>query len=823
MARESVVTLDKRSKAIQQRHAAMQNLQEGRQGISRFFSNGISTIFGTAGLAGVAVAPIYVPFLMPLLGGLIAYGYYKQKKSGREYPLYTPLTSEAKVDPRDIDPATRKPRAPRGSIYLGVEPTTMRQVWTTFDVEKQHKFVQATTGGGKTETLIGYCANYLAFGSGFIFIDGKAAMELSAKVAAMCHRTMSIDDMYFINYITGNKSPWGKTESEMSSTVNPFLTGSYSSLAELIKSLLQDDGDIWAKRAQSFVDALTRVLVYLRDKGELKLNISHFSEYLQLEELGRLAGRTDIPKKIRRELFNFVKTLPGLDAEGFTKLLNGEPLDPRKSTQPLDQLGYITMQLTPVLNILSGDYGYIFDVLHGNINVRDIVLKRRILVVLIPALEKAAPSLRSLGQVVIALVRDLVASGIGNQLEGNIDLALKRRFTDDITPYALDCDEAGSYWIENAFAPLWAQSRSIGIACTMGSQDNFAMEKVGEAAAKELKTVTSNSNTKVIGKLEIDRDNMSHILKRLSESTVYQAKRLSRNYGGLSSNSYYTNEVEAEQKTTIDAEDFYALREGEYYYIHQDIEVRVDTFAVFPKWLREQRSNTLVPPGDLPKKRSELLIDSHNTMRRRYILSERIENKQKKHTSNRKLEQFSAMLPDTPDLKTAFSAMSSYQQDRRASFTKTLDELTAKLTKARTVQTVTDKEAQQAQERAARKAESLSVEFESEQDAAALNEQNLVNAGLDGEMASPDEASALFHEVFGDPDTMLYDLTVINMKEAHRQGNDTREDRAQAHAELTVKRIDEVMTSYPTPPVPNVDSQSFVSTLEKIQKLLSRQ
>src|SRR5690606_318831 len=138
----------------------------------------------------------------------------KQKKSGTSYPLYTPAHSEAKMDRLDIDPATRRPRKPRAQLYVGIEPGTLRQVWQIFDVEKQHKWMQATTGGGKTETLSGFCANYLIYGSGFLFCDGKADMSLPAKVAALCHRTLRLDDLFIVNYITGNQSPWGKTESE---------------------------------------------------------------------------------------------------------------------------------------------------------------------------------------------------------------------------------------------------------------------------------------------------------------------------------------------------------------------------------------------------------------------------------------------------------------------------------------------------------------------------------------------------------------------------------------------------------------------------------
>lgn len=829
MATSAVAELDERSKAIRKRHESVRNLREGRQIIGGFFDTGGYAIVAAVILVIMLVIPVYLPILIIPLTLVLFFGYRRQVRAGQKYPLYTPAHSKAKKDPLDIDPATRRPRAPRAQIYMGIEPTTKRQVWGTFDVAKQHHFMQATTGGGKTESLCGlFAANPLIYGSGFIFADGKADQSLPAKIAAMCHRTMRLNDFFIVNYITGNQTPWGKTESEMSSTVNPFLTGSVGSLSELVKSLLQDDGDIWSKRSQSFIDALTRVLVYLRDKGELEFNISHYSQYLQLEELGRLAGRKDIPQKVKRELYNFVKTLPGLDADGFAKLLNGEPLDPRKSQQPLDQLGYITMQIIPCVNMLSGDYGYIFDVIHGNINVRDIVLKRRVMLVLLPALEKSAPALKSLGQIVIALIRDLLASGIGNQTEGNIDLALRRRFTNDISPFNATFDEAGYYFTENAFAPIWAQARSIGLSCCLAGQDNYAMEKSGDAAAKELKTVISNSNTKLIGKIEDHGDSMEQVVERLSEVTTYEAKRMQRNENAISTNSYYSAEVEAEKKKALDPEDFYKLREGEIFIIHMDIHVRVDCFAVFPKILKNQKANSFIPRASLPDKRRQTLIDNFKSMRRKFILQSRAsssesESEKKTTSRNETFEKLDSLMGKKPTMAGAFAAISSYESERRESFTSKLSQLVdglkggnsneqnaASATNNPVVDSVSGEEATKTNERIAQQADAISVSFDE-----ADSEINVSD-----ELSDSEGVSNAFKSLFDDSNDMLVDLTVLNATEGYRAGNKARENNATMHAQLTINKIDEALTSHPTPPVPNVNNQEFVATLEKIREML---
>lgn len=605
-------TIDQRSKNIHDRHVAMRSINANAQLWDSFKAGG-----GAVGLgAGLLVGSVALPFLsIPLaIGSAIFMGIGRKRKMQEvyDYPLYTPKHSKRKQDPIDINPGNRKPRAPRAILYMGVEPSTQRQAWLTDEVTRQHFWMQATTGGGKTEGLVGLATNFFCYGSGFLMLDGKADMKLPAKVCSLAHRFMRSNSVFLLNYITGNESPWGNKEKERSSSINPFLTGSVGSLSELVKSLLQDDGDIWSKRAMSFIDALTRVLVYLRDQGEVQFNITHYGIYLQLEELGKLAGRNDIPMSVKRELYQFVKTLPGLDADGFKRLLNGSPLDPKKSQQPFDQLGYITMQVIPVINMLQGDYGYIFETVYGSINIRDIVMKRRILIVLLPALEKAAPSLKALGQLVVALIRDLLASGIGNDIEGDIDKALKRRFTNDIAPYFAIFDEAGYYFVPDAFAPIFAQARSIGMSCIMGSQDDYAMEKGGEQAAKEVGTVRANTNTKIIGKIEDTDGSMEKVLARISEVTVYEEKELEREFG---SSRYVGTRVSAETKTRLTKEDFLALREGEVYIIHQDREVRVDMFAAFPPELKNQQANVLVPSGLVSKQREERLTTNYKQAR----------------------------------------------------------------------------------------------------------------------------------------------------------------------------------------------------------------
>lgn len=819
----NLTILDARSKAIQERHSSIRNLNEWQNLRNNFFSTGASPIV----IMGLVICTAFLPVLMYLTVPICFFLILKTKgvikREFYSYPLYAPAHSKAKLDPLDINPATRKPRKPRAQVYLGFEPTTMRQAWLTFDVSKQHFWLQATTGGGKTETLAGLYANFLIYGSAGIFADGKADMALPAKICALSHRFMRGSDTYIINYITGNQSPWGKTKSQLSSTINPFLTGSVSSISELVKALLQDDGDIWSKRCASFVDALSRVLVYLRDKGEFQFNISHYAEFLQLEALGKLIGRADIPMSVKRELFTFVKTLPGLDANGLERIMRGESLDPKKSQQPLDQLGYVTMQLQPVINMLSGDYGYIFDTIYGSINIRDIVLKRRILLILIPALEKAAPSLRSLGQIVIALIRDLLASGIGNQTEGNIDLAIRRRFTNDISPYLGIYDEAGYYFVENAFAPIYAQSRSIGLVNILGSQDNYAMEKASEKAEKELKTVYSNSNTKIIGKIEDTGASMEQVIERVSEANFYEVKRMERNMSSIFADSFHQNELSVERKKVLEPEDFLTLNEGEVYVIHKDRQIRVDMFATFPAHLKNQAANVLVPPCELPQDRRADLIDDFRRVKSHLIRRSRkdLTDNLTPNKAEPEMKVFKEHLEKEPSFSGAFSALRQYQSESR----RLIDEALNNHRKNESLQVTSEQLKPVTNEHPAinKEAEKFETAFDSDSPAPS-NTATSVTLNDDPEIQSyMKELDNAFEAVFGSGEsksTIENTLADLNANESHRLGDADGIKASRMDAIKTVSKIDQALTDYPTPPPAEIDHVKLLDTLNRFKDLL---
>ena len=91
-----------------------------------------------------------------------------------------------------------------------------------------------TTGAGKTKALVSLCANSLAWGSGFIFVDGKADNRLYADVLALARMYGREDDVLALNFLvaSGNKQ---------SATFNPFAWGNADVIREILVSQIESN------------------------------------------------------------------------------------------------------------------------------------------------------------------------------------------------------------------------------------------------------------------------------------------------------------------------------------------------------------------------------------------------------------------------------------------------------------------------------------------------------------------------------------------------------------------------------------------------------
>ncbi|EKE01716.1 MAG: IcmO, partial [uncultured bacterium] len=202
-----------------------------------------------------------------------------------------------------------------------------------------------------------------------------------------------------------------------------------------------------------------RVLVASRDAGYILLDANTIRNYFGLEKLEEMADKilvrenqesvslAEFPSVVLEPMINYLNNLPG-----YIKEKKG-----KQSSQVYEQHGYITMQLTRVFSSLADTYGHIIRTNLPEVDLRDVVLNRRILVVLLPALEKSPDELANLGKIIIASLKTMMASGLGDEVEGMYSKVIERKPTNARSPFLCILDEYGYYAVPG-FAVVPAQA-----------------------------------------------------------------------------------------------------------------------------------------------------------------------------------------------------------------------------------------------------------------------------------------------------------------------------------------------------------------------------
>ncbi|MAZ38690.1 MAG: phosphoesterase [Legionellales bacterium] len=403
------------------------------------------------------------------------------------------------------------------------------------------------------------------------------------------------DDMLLINFMTGARDVFGPQEKRLSNTLNPFALGSSSMLAQLVVSMMDSssatpDGDMWKGRAISFVDALMKVLVYMRDAGHILLDANTIRQYFHLPKLeeivvDRMFPRDNqesvslegVPEVVIEPIANFLLTLPGYD-----KSRKG-----KQNTQTLEQHGFITMQLTRVFTSLADTYGHILRVKRAEVDLKDVVLNRRILVVLLPALEKAPAELSNLGKIIVTTLKAMMSSGLGSDVEGSYRELIQRKPTNAETPFMCILDEYGYYAVEG-FAVVPAQARSLGFSAIFAGQDLPAFQK---ASKEEAASIGANTNIKICMKLEDPVETWEFFSKTAGESYVTKVDAFQTNTNSLMNNYLDTRSASAEKRARIDLLDLKEQREGEAHFFFKSKIIRGKAFYANPPPLKEMRLN----------------------------------------------------------------------------------------------------------------------------------------------------------------------------------------------------------------------------------------
>lgn len=559
-----------------------------------------------ANIDGIAVALIILILVFPAateLGAFFGFLLCLRCRGLRAYlPIRLPSTAGI-TDYNDPLPGREgEYYQARGIMYLGKDRQTGEEVWLSNDDARRHALTIGTTGSGKTEYKLGLSANAMCWSSGFIFMDGKADVKLWGSMRSLARRFGRDDDLFILNFMQGGKEMGGNSH-----TMNPFATTTTSMINNLIESLMPPGGgsnDMWQQRAQAFSAAVNRLMVDLRNQKHVLFNAFTLAEMMPLKALvsafyGRriemgVAGSPNhqviqnyrLSSKTREELKRYLESLAGFN---WTKAGAGEDQD----SKPLEQHGFLMMQFTKILSSLATSYDYIFQKPIGDIDLNDVVINRRILVVLLPTLEKSSDETANLGKITVALLKAMMATSLGDQIEGFTQDIIDNRPTTSMSPMPVFKDEVGYYFVKG-MAVMAAQARSLGFGLFFGAQDDQAMRRGGGELEQEVNAVIANTNLKSFGKVE-DADNTYSLARKTGgETFVGRASGFSQNFGLFSSSNLDRGDVSVEKVDRISYDDLKGQREGQFHLIYGNTISRASVFYVPLVSLRVQRRTRFV-------------------------------------------------------------------------------------------------------------------------------------------------------------------------------------------------------------------------------------
>ncbi|MDR1165821.1 MAG: TraM recognition domain-containing protein [Deltaproteobacteria bacterium] len=508
--------------------------------------------------------------------------------------------SAGKLDPNSPGPGHLHFRPAGGVFFLGNEASSGQELWLDKRDILTHALLLGTTGSGKTAALASLAFNSLATGSGLFYIDPKAEAQLNMEIWQMARSLGREDDFRVLNY--ASNPPTDPTK-RLTNTNNPFSLGGADSLAQLLSSLTppgkQGSNSIFADKAMALISGLMYVLTELRDQGILTLSAKKIRECLNADKCVKLLSHPHISEMARDSLeaallnCNYVKNPP----EG------------KQMPSFYEQYGYAQSYFGKALSSLTDVYEHIYGVEGGEVDFQDVVLNRRILLTLLPSMEKSPMELASLGKITLSSIRAAAAVGLGLNIEGeekDVLGSLPIHFQ-GTGPFLSVVDEYAAI-VTPGFEILLTQGRGLGMATVVASQDYAGLV---EADPKGAQQIVANTNLKIFMKLA-ESEKTWRLLKGLSgEETALETTGFALKGDGLGLEGKWTDNFAARpiNRPIVDLRDLMEQTEGEAHCLLGGRLARARLFHAGPSVkgavMRVPRLLSMEPTRDFQKKLRE--------------------------------------------------------------------------------------------------------------------------------------------------------------------------------------------------------------------------
>lgn len=454
--------------------------------------------------------------------------------------------------------------------------------WIHRDLSVTHWLVFGSTGSGKTRFLLGLFYQVAMYGGGCIYVDGKGDNTVWWLFYSMARKVGREEDVLLMSYLTGGGSAGSKRR--ISNTCNPFTMGNANQLASIVVGLMRDGGgdDMWKGRAIAMLKSLMHALVDKRDRNEIELNIEEIRNHMSLDKIMAIAQDDKLEEEASKNIMHYLEELPGFRVDDMhAGKLNAECYK---------QHGFLQMQLTEVMGDLSSTYKHIYGGKYGEIDFTDVVFNKRLLFVILPALEKNPDELAGLGKMVVSNIRGALAPALGVDVEGNKVDVLDSKPTNAEIPFTIILDEYGYYSVEG-FAVVAAQARSLGVQVVYAGQDYPSLKKGSEIEAQ---ATVANTNIKIAMKIEDLQETADVFVNRAGESDITMKSGDEQTHGLMGGYKEQDN-TRIERRKRIDGRDLVNQAPGQAHVLIKDTLERVQLFYADPLQTENIRLNRFIP------------------------------------------------------------------------------------------------------------------------------------------------------------------------------------------------------------------------------------
>ena len=238
--------------------------------------------------------------------------------------------------------------------------------------------ISGTIGAGKSEILLSMVSQYIENNEGVIYFDGKGDNIYYAKMFSHAEKYDRLDDFYSLNFMTGSSLPINdSSEEKLSHTIDP------------INPMLGDDEyfNLYFGKMGNVIHA---ILKQLHEKGQL----------MDLQSLESILMLNNLLVWYKEDRFKTNEIEKYLIELGLS--LNGENDEDDFSEALLKHSNHANIAYETVK--LLKTYSYIFKI-DCSLNMENIFLGRKILLVMLPALEKSLDILSTLGSLITSQIK----------------------------------------------------------------------------------------------------------------------------------------------------------------------------------------------------------------------------------------------------------------------------------------------------------------------------------------------------------------------------------------------------------------------------------